>query len=145
MPKPRRRKVARSSLSFTSMTLRSGSRRLYSAFSVGRRSELTAVGLGFGSHLSRGRHYAELELELLGIFRNSRSPGVERNQLTRLRANLGRQLDPHLSLYAGLSLNGLNAPGDPVLVEPYGNQKLRLARGTRVWPGITAGLRLGRQ
>lgn len=133
-------------LGFGYMTLRSGSRAFYTTLSIGHETSsqagLSAVGAGLGTHRDHGNSFVELELEHLGIFEDLNS---DRNQLTRLRISLGRRMDQRLSVFAGFSLNQLIPHGAPILVEPWGKQRVNVEDEVVFWPGLFAGLCVGRQ
>jgi len=135
----------RDEIGFSYMTLTSGSRAFYTSFTVGNKNpskkHLVAVGMGFGSHVNRGRSYFEMNLDQYAVLTDLES---EKNHLTRLRLVAGRELDAGLAVFAGFSLNMLVPGDDPVLVSPLDAIEVNFGDEVLLWPGLYAGIRLGR-
>jgi hypothetical protein len=130
------------------ITLASGSRAFYTAFSVGGRAstngpEVLVLGFGAGGHRRRNDWFGEVDATVLLLTSDLNQPRQE-NWQVRARGTVGRRLTGHLSAFAGLSANLLVRDGDPALVSPWGGSGVDLGHDLSAWPGICLGIRLSR-
>ncbi|MFA6111672.1 MAG: caspase family protein [Candidatus Latescibacterota bacterium] len=130
------------------ITLASGSRTFFTAFSLGGRwdesgPEVLALGFGAGGHRLRGDWFGEADATVHLLVSDVDQPRQE-NWLVRARGTVGRRLTGHLSAFAGLSANLLSRGDDPALISPWGGSGIDLGHNLAAWPGVCLGVRLSR-
>ena len=132
---------------FNYLTLTSGSRNFYTSFSAAAKAPAEkstfAFGMGAGIHIEPQAVYVETDLNFYTVLTEVRSPRRE-NYLGRMRVLAGRELSPGISAFSGLSFNVVWTDKDELLFSPWGGYGNKVDDKWHLWPGIFAGIRVGR-
>jgi uncharacterized caspase-like protein len=131
------------------VSLASGGRHIYTAFSVGERPGATApvlaIGLAAGGYCPTRHGFAQVEAGGQRLFRDWHARAGA-NTAARLRLLWGQRVMGPWSLYVGVSGNVLFHGQAAALVEPWGGRQWAWGRGRYLaWPGLGAGLRFERR
>ena len=131
------------------VSLASGGRHVYTAFSVGQRPDapdpVLTLGLAAGGYRPTGHGFAQIEAGVQRLFHDWHAKAGA-NTAVRLRFLWGQRVRGAWSVYAGASGNVLFRGQAAALVEPWGGRPWSFG-GDRylAWPGLGVGLRFGRR
>ena len=138
----------RDELGFNYVTLISGSRTFYTAFSVGHRmpvgdEEIFSLGLAAGRHFDHGSGYTDIEIGQYAIV-SEFNDSHDQDLLARLRLVGGWKIGLGWSIFGGFSVNALWPDGADPLVAPREDITINYNDDLLLWPGLFAGIRYGR-
>lgn len=132
-------------------TLLSGSRNFYTSFSIGYRPQYSPnpqmLGIGMGVQMPIGNCFGALDLNSYAILKEMDFADHEKQnfpRLVRLRILGGREVVKYVSLFGGVSVNYLRDESGRKSAFPWGGYQKEIADDRYVWPGIFAGVRVGR-
>ena len=138
----------RDELGFNYVTLISGSRTFYTAFSAGCKmpvddEAIFALGFAAGRHFDYGWGYTDVEIGQYAIaseFDDSHDVDL----LARMRFVGGWKFGSEWSIFSGFSFSALWPDGAKPLVAPREDITINYDDDALLWPGFFAGIRYGR-